>query len=168
MTNTTKVEPSVITREYNAPIQLVYECWTQIDHLIQWNIPFEGFKCEYTRTDLRTGGNTLHKMTAPNGFEMWLLSEYISLTPPTEVVFNQSMATEQGEIISNPQNPNWPRTMRTTIQLAEANGKTQLTLLWEPENPTAAEIEAFEASRADHHKGWGAGLEMLGKYLQSK
>jgi hypothetical protein len=35
--------------------------------------------------------------------------------------------------------PNWPKEMRTTINLEEANGKTQLQLIWQPIDPTKEE-----------------------------
>jgi uncharacterized protein YndB with AHSA1/START domain len=75
------VEPTVLTREYDAPKQLVFDTWTQPDHLKHWQFPFTGFKCEFARADITPGGSSLHKMTAPNGFEMWLLTKYESITP---------------------------------------------------------------------------------------
>jgi hypothetical protein len=53
-------------------------------------------------------------------------TKYEEITPPTSIVFRQYPANEAGDIISNPQMPNWPKEMRTTINLEEANGKTQL------------------------------------------
>ena len=57
--------------------------------------------------------------------------------------------------------------MRTTINLEEKDGKTLLQLFWLPVEPTQAEAEAFEASRAQHANGWGSGLQQLETYLQS-
>lgn len=163
--NEIKVEPTILTREYNAPRQLVFDAWTQVEHLSNWQFPFKGFKCEFAVTDIKPGGATLHKMTAPNGFEMWLLTKYEAITPPESIVFRQYNSNEAGDILPNPQNPNWPKELRTTILLEEADGKTRLQLIWQPINPTKEEAEAFESSRSEHGKGWGAGLEMLDSYL---
>jgi len=159
------VEPTILTREYNAPRQLVYDAWTQPDHLRNWQFPFKGFTCEFVSADIKPGGSSLHKMTAPNGFEMWLLTKYEALTPPESLVFRQYNSNEASDILPNPKMPSWPKEMRTTIKLEEVNGKTKLQLIWQPISPTREEIETFEASRAEHDKGWGGGLEMLDEYL---
>ncbi|MGW8247964.1 MAG: SRPBCC family protein [Acidiferrobacterales bacterium] len=160
------VEPTILTREYDAPRQLVFEAWTNPDHLKNWQVPFKGFICEFHHADIKPGGSSLHKMTAPNGFEMWLLTRYEAITPPESLVFRQYVSNEAGDILPNPQNPNWPKEMRTTINLREEGGKTRLELIWQPIDPTRAEAEAFEASRPEHDKGWGGGLEMLVSYLE--
>lgn len=159
------VEPTILTREYQAPRQLVFDAWTRPEHLIHWNFPFKGFVCEYLTADITPGGSSLHKMTAPNGFEMWLLTKYEEITPPDGLVFRQYNSNADGDILPNPQMPNWPKEMRTTIQLEEAGDATKLTLIWQPVNPTREEAETFEATRADHGKGWGGGLEQLDLYL---
>ncbi len=161
------VEPTILTREYAAPRQLVFEAWTRPEHLVNWQFPFPGFRCEFIHARIDPGGTSLHKMTAPNGFEMWLLTRYESITPPESLVFRQYNSNEAGEILSNPQNPDWPRELRTTVQLEDLGERTRLQLIWQPIDPTPAEAAAFEASRAEHGKGWGGGLEQLDGYLRS-
>ena len=163
--NAVTVEPTVLKREYDAPMQLVYDAWTQPEHLQKWQVPMPGIKFEFAHADIKEGGTTLHKMTMPNGFEMWLLTTYEELNPPTSLVFRQYMSNEAGEKLPNPQNPNWPKELRTTIKLEEVDGKTKLQLIWQPVEPTQEEADAFEASRPEHGKGWGAGLEQLHQYL---
>ena len=163
--NEITVEPTILTREYNAPRELVFEAWTKAEHLQNWQVPFKGFQCEFAYAEIKPGGSSLHKMTAPNGFEMWLLTKYEKIAPPESIVFRQYNSNEAGDILPNPQNPNWPRELRTTILLEEIDGKTKLQLIWQPINPTKEEAEAFEASRSEHDKGWGGGLEQLDAYL---
>lgn len=164
--NNITVEPTILTREYDAPMQLVFEAWTQPEHLKNWQFPQKGFVCDYVRADIKAGGSSLHKMTAPNGFEMWLLTKYEEISPPDKLVFRQYVSNKAGDILPNPQMPNWPKELRTTILLEEDGGKTRLQLIWQPINPTKEEAEAFEASRPDHDKGWGGGLEQLVAYLK--
>lgn len=165
--NEISVEPTILVREYDAPRQLVFEAWTEPEHLKHWQVPFKGFQCEFAHADIKPGGSSLHKMTAPNGFEMWLLTKYEAITPPESLIFRQYVSNEAGDILPNPQMQNWPEEMQTTILLDEVNGKTQLQLIWQPINPSKEEAEAFEASRAEHGKGWGGGLEQLVEYLQT-
>lgn len=159
------VAPTILTRDYDAPIELVFEAWTRAEHLQNWQVPFDGFKFEFAHADIRPGGFTLHKMTAPNGFEMWLKTEYRSVTPHTELAFVQYTSNEAGEFVPNPKMPDWPRNLLTTIKLEAIENKTRLQLIWQPIDPGDAEAQAFDQSRAEHGAGWGAGLEQLAAYL---
>lgn len=104
----------------------------------------------------------------PNGHEMWLFTKYEEVTSPEKLVFLQYMSNEQGDILPMPHIPNWPKDMLATLTFEEiSESTTKLTFLWEPRNPTPEELEAFEATRADHGKGWGAGMEQLHNYLTS-
>mgnify|MGYP000161391145 CR=1 FL=1 len=158
------VEPSVLRKDYNAPMQLVYDAWTQEQHLCQWQVPNKDIACEYKFADIKSGGSALHKMTMPNGNEMWLLTEYHELTPPDTIIFTQYESNENGDI-NPPTMPNWPKEIRATIKLSETDGITSMQFIWQPINPTLEEAEAWEASRSQHGKGWGGGFEMLANYL---
>ncbi len=163
-----KVEPSVITREFDAPRQLVFDAWTQVEHLNNWMFPMPGCSCDFVSADIKDGGTSLHKITMPNGHQMWLFTRYEEVQSPDRLVFLQYMSNEDGDIVPNPQMPNWPRDMVATLEFEDTTaGGTKLTFYWEPRNPTPEEIEVFEASRADHGKGWGAGMEQLHNYLGS-
>ena len=159
------VEPTVLTREYDAPMQLVFEAWTQADHLKNWQVPQKGVTCEYVSADIRSGGSALHKMTMPNGYEMWLLTKYEEVTPPDTIVFRQYMSNEAGDILPNPQMPNWPKEMRATVKLEDLGGRTKMQFIWGPVDATPEEIETFNASRDQHGAGWGGGFEILADYL---
>ena len=168
MNSSIKVEPSILSREFNAPRQLVFDAWTQVEHLTQWMFPMQGCKCEYVSADIKTGGSSLHKVIMPNGHEMFLLTKFEEVSSPDKIVFLQYMSNAEGEIVPSNHMPNWPKDMRATVLLEGDGDKTQLTFLWEPVNPTKEEAEAFEASRSEHGKGWGAGLEQLHLYLSAK
>lgn len=159
------VEPSILTREFDAPRQLVFETWTQPEHLKHWNFPQKGFTCEYIRSDIKPGGSSLHRMMAPNGYEMWLLTKYEEISEPDGLVFRQYISNAAGEVLDNPMMPNWPKELQTTVILEEADGKTKLKLIWQPINPTQAEAECFESTRSQHSIGWGGGLDQLTIYL---
>lgn len=159
------VAPSIFTREFNAPRQLVFDAWTQVDHLINWMFPQVGFVCEYVTTEIKTGGSTLHKMTAPNGHEMWLFTKYEKVTSPDTIIFRQYNSNADGDILPGHM-PDWPNEMLATVLLEEINGKTKLELIWQPMEVTQAEIDAFEASRSQHVNGWGSGFDQLATYLE--
>ncbi len=165
MTNT-DVAPSVITREFDAPRDLVFDAWTKVEHLSNWMFPMPGCTCEYVSANIEAGGESLHKVTMPNGHEMWLLTKYVELSAPHRLVFLQYMSNESGDVLTPGHIPNWPQHMLATLEFeALSDAKTKLTFYWQPQDPTAEEIEAFEATRADHQGGWGAGMDQLANYL---
>jgi uncharacterized protein YndB with AHSA1/START domain len=53
--NSTADRELVITRELNAPIELVWEVWTNPEHLAQWWGP-DGFTNTISKMDMNPGG----------------------------------------------------------------------------------------------------------------
>lgn len=128
--------------------------------------PMQGCTCEFVSANIVDGGASLHKVTMSSGNEMWLFTKYETVQAPNKLVFLQYMSNEHGEIIQMSHMPNWPKDMLATLIFeAVSENKTKLTFYWEPRNPTPDEIAAFEATRADHSKGWGAGMAQLTHYL---
>ena len=165
--NQNTLTPSKIVKEFNAPRQLVFDAWTHVEHLNNWMFPMQGCSCEFVKADIQTGGSSLHKVTMPNGHEMWLFTQYKEVSSPDKLVFLQYFSNENGDIVPMQHVPNWPKDMLATLLFEETDGKTTITFLWEPRNPTVEEVIAFEATRADHGKGWGAGMQQLQIYLSS-
>ncbi|NQV13845.1 SRPBCC domain-containing protein [bacterium] len=165
--NIITLEPSIFTREFNAPIQLVFDAWTQPEHLKNWMFPQAGFTCEYVSADIKSGGSSLHKMITPDGYEMWLLTKYEEVNSPDTLVFRQYNSNQAGDILPNMQMPTWPKEMRATVKLEEVGGTTKLQLIWQAIDPTKEEAETFEASRSQHGNGWNGGFEQLAIYLET-
>ena len=160
-----KVEPSILVREFDAPRDLVFAAWTQVEHLNNWMFPMPGCKCEFVSANISSGGDSLHKITMPNGMEMWLFTRYEDVAPPQRLVFFQYMSNPEGEIVANPRMPTWPKDMRATLEFEAIGERTKLTFYWEPINPTQEEADTFESMRDQN--GWTAGLEQLQTYLAS-
>jgi len=169
MNNETEItiKPSILTREFDAPKQLVFDAWTKPEHLKNWNIPMKGVTCEYVSADIRTGGSSLHKMIMPNGHEMWLLTKYEEINEPDSLVFRQYMSNEAGDILPNTMMPDWPKEMQASIFLEEVDGKTQLKFIWQPINPTQKEADCFENAGEQAKKGWDGALGLLTAYLET-
>ncbi len=157
--NEISVEPIILTRELDAPSELVFDAWTLPEHLKNWMFPQKGFTCEYISADITPEGFSHHKMIAPNGQEMWLLTKYEEINKPKGLIFRQYASNEAADIASNP--------MMARIGLEEKDGKTMLTLTWQPINPTQEEADAFEKSRAQQAGGWSGSFEQLSAYLET-
>ena len=102
-----------LTRTFNAPVQLVWEAWTQPEHITQWWGP-AGMEIKVVEHDFRPGGKWKYTMQMPDG------SEFIS-----DGVYRQIV---KHEIIISSANFK-PMTEGVEIQaLFEANGdKTNFT-----------------------------------------
>lgn len=162
------VVPSKIVREFDAPRQLVFDAWTQVKHLNHWMFPMAGCKCEFVSANIVDGGSSLHTITMPDGNQMWLLTRYEEVVSPERLVFLQYFSNEQGDELEMPHIPNWPKHMLATLHFeAISANRTKLTFLWKPRDATKDEVEAFESTRSDHEKGWGAGMEQLHNYMES-
>ena len=49
-----------------------------------------------------------------------------------------------------------------------SDGNVKITFYCEPRDPTDKELAVFEASKLDHQKGWGAGMDQLASYPETR
>jgi uncharacterized protein YndB with AHSA1/START domain len=47
-----------------APVEKVWECWTDPKHIVKWNHASDDWHSPYAQNDLRVGGNFLTRMEA--------------------------------------------------------------------------------------------------------
>jgi uncharacterized protein YndB with AHSA1/START domain len=78
----------VITRQFSAPAQLVYDVMTTAEHVRQWWGAGYGTMtaCEI---DLRVGGRWHFAQTTPDGREVSFSGEYLELDPPGHMVHTE-------------------------------------------------------------------------------
>ena len=75
----------VLTREFDAPIQLVFDALTKPEHVRNWFAPFT---CEVTECsiDLRVGGEYHIVFVTEDGTECSFRGTYLEVEPPTRTV----------------------------------------------------------------------------------
>jgi uncharacterized protein YndB with AHSA1/START domain len=75
----------LITRKFDAPIELVFDVLTKPEHLNNWFAPFG---CEMTECsiDLRVGGNYHQVFVTEDGKECSFRGTYLEVEPPTRTV----------------------------------------------------------------------------------
>jgi uncharacterized protein YndB with AHSA1/START domain len=156
--------PFVISREFNAPRARVWAAWTEVEHLKKWFGP-AGFVMTQCKLDLRPGGIFHYCMRGPDGKEMWGKWVFRDIVAPERIALVNSFSDAAGGITRPPMAPTWPREMLSTTTFSEKNGKTTLTLEWQPINATPEEIATFEAGRAGMTQGWNGTMEQLTSYL---
>jgi uncharacterized protein YndB with AHSA1/START domain len=116
-----KDEQILITREFNAPKDLVYKAYTEPELVKRW---WSGQRGEMTscEIDLRVGGTWRYVMEATNGFEVAFHGEYRDLVPNERIV-----TTEVYEGLPEDQQPE--EDVVNIVSFTEADGRTTLTLL---------------------------------------
>ena len=91
MTTTPALDPEldlVLTREVNAPREILYMCWTTPEHLVHWFVP-KPHKVTACDLDVRVGGrcNTTFEV---EGNEMQNNGVYLEVVPNEKLVFTDA------------------------------------------------------------------------------
>lgn len=161
----THKEVFIINRSFDAPIETMFEMWSNSVHVARWTPP-TGFTMEFARADIRAGGESFYSMT--NGqFTMYGRAEYLEIRRPDLLRYAQSFADKDGNLSRHPMAPVWPEKMLTTVQLtAEGPMQTRVTIQWEPYGAaTPEEVAAFAQARAGMTQGWTGSFDKLEEVL---
>jgi uncharacterized protein YndB with AHSA1/START domain len=155
-----------LTRTFAAPRALVWQVYSQAEHLAKWWGP-KGFTWISGTLDLRPGGVFHYGMRAPTGQEMWGKFVYHEIAAPERLVFTNSFSDESGATSRAPFNPNWPLEVMNTVTFTEKDGMTVIAMTGSPFNATAEEQAVFEAMRTSMDQGFKGTLDQLEAYLAS-
>jgi uncharacterized protein YndB with AHSA1/START domain len=158
----------VINRSFDAPLEVMFEMWTNPMHFSQW-LPPIGFKMEFIRSDIKPGGSTFYFMSNDAGMKMYGRAEYLKIEKPDRIIYTQQFCDEKENISRHPMLATWPATMLTTVNLtAEGPDRTRVTVTWEPYGTaTREEIETFVKMRGSMTQGWTGSFDKL-EWLLSK
>jgi uncharacterized protein YndB with AHSA1/START domain len=149
-------EQILITREFDAPRELVYEAWTNPELVKRWWHANRG-TTELIESDLRVGGRWRYVMVADDGMQVAFHGEYRELVPNERVVTTEvyeglpeGVSEEEGSTVN-------------TVTFAEADGRTTVTLLIRAANKTSR--DAIIASGME--SGLQDALDLLEQVAQS-
>ena len=157
----------VISRVFEAPRALLWQCFTEPEHMRQWWGPKDSTVVA-SKMDLRVGGTYHGAMRDPSGRVMWAKFVYREIVPPERLVWVHSFSDENGGLTRHPLSPTWPLELLTTVTFEdEPDGKTKLTLRWTPLNATAEEQKTFDSSHDGMTQGWNGSFERLAAYLRA-
>jgi len=157
-------KPFIISREFDAPRDLVWKSWTEAERLKQWWGP-KGFIVHFCKVELRPGGIFHYGMTAPDGSDMWGRFVYREIEALRRLVFISSFSDPGGGISRHPGHLSWPLQMLSTVTFQEANGRTTVTLQWEAFEATDLERKTFQDGMDSMQQGWTGTFEQLTDYL---
>jgi len=110
----------VMERQFTAPRTLMFQVFTQPEHLKRWWAP-QPYTIPVCTIDLRPGGIWHYCMRSPEGQDQWARSVYREIVPPEKLVYTSTFADEHANPIEG-----IPEHL-TTVIFTEKAGKTRVT-----------------------------------------
>lgn len=156
----------IITHEFNASVEKVWQAWTDPEKIKQWWGP-EGFSAPSIENDLRVGGRYVYAMHGPAGTEwdrdMYSGGEYKEIVPNEKLVATDYFCDENGNKISpvdsELESPDFPDEQEVTVLFQSLDGgRTRLTIIY-PKPETEAEWQAM--LKSGMQEGWQSSLNKL-------
>ena len=121
----------VIERIFEAPVDLIWQMWIQPEHFKKWYGP-KGFTVPVVEMDVRVGGKRLICMASPDGsMKMWTTGEYTEIVPNERLVYTESPADENGNVVSPSamgMPDGYPATTEVTVLLEDLGGRTKMVM----------------------------------------
>ena len=123
----------VIERTFEAAVDLIWQMWTQPEHFKKWYGP-KGFTVPVAEMAVRVGGKRLvcMEMQRPDGsMKMWTTGEYMEIIPNERLVYTESMADENGNVVSPSamgMPDGYPATTEVTVLLEDLGGRTKMVM----------------------------------------
>jgi uncharacterized protein YndB with AHSA1/START domain len=82
-----------ITKDFDAPHDLVWDAYTKAELLDQWWAP-KPFSSRTKEMNFEEGGKRFYAMVSPEGDERWSVQKYTSITPKTNFKFFNAFSDE--------------------------------------------------------------------------
>jgi uncharacterized protein YndB with AHSA1/START domain len=127
--STASPQPVVMERIFDAPPDLVWQAWTDPEHLKRWWGP-QSFTAPVAQIDLRVGGKYLFCMQDPDGNQFWSTGTYKEIVPGERLVCTDSFADEHGNIVSAESYgmEGFPLELEVVVTFEDLGGKTRMTV----------------------------------------
>lgn len=149
-----------IVRDFAAPREVVFACWTQPEHFQQWWGP-EGFTAPSCRIDPRTGGVMHVSMAWPDGREVWTRGVFREVVAPERLLAWTHFSDRDGNFV-RPQHyglvDDFPAYLLMLVTFEDRGGATRMTVRQSVPVEVAKRQGAFE--------GWKSSLNKLASHLE--
>ena len=138
-----------IKRTFDTPVDLVWNAWTQAEHLSQWWGP-PGMNVDIQEHNLNVGGTWKYVMQMPDG------NDFISEGKYSEIVELQKIVTSADFK---------PMTEGVELQLhfEDNDGKTEFTF----KCVHATEEYSKQQENMGFYKGWGSAFDRLENHINA-
>lgn len=125
----------------NAPVQKVWEYWTNPEHIKQWNNASDDWHTPWVKADFREGGNFVARMEARDGstgFDFGGVYNVLRTNQYIEYTIGDGR--------------------KVKVNFAPINNTTKVTEIFEAENMNPVDMQ---------RKGWQAILDNFKKYTEN-
>lgn len=149
-----------ITREFDAPREMVFKAWTDPELVKKWWGP-NGVENEVDAWDATPGGKINLTMVAgpdlgPMAGQRWpMTGEFKEIVSPSKLVFIGNAIVDGKEILEN----------LTTVTLEENDGKTKITVHVQV---TKAVMPEAEGPLMGMEMGWNQQLDKLVDFIKEE
>lgn len=129
-----------VTANIKAPLTMVWKCWTEPNHVQNWNFANNDWHCPTAESDFTIGGEFHYMMAAKDGsfsFDFWGTFMNIQEEKSLEIILGDGR--------------------KMTVLFEGIGEETIITELFEPE-----EINSIELQK----EGWQAILDNFKKYAE--
>jgi uncharacterized protein YndB with AHSA1/START domain len=154
----------VMSRTVKAPRQLVWEVYTQKEHLEKWFGP-PGFIVKIPTMEFRPGGMMHYYMDVPNAGKMWGKWIFKEIVPIEKLVNIVSFSDEQAGYSRHPMAPTWPVETESTMLMEDMGDETKITIYWKAIHASKDECELFDNSHDNMNQGMSGTFAQLDTYL---
>jgi uncharacterized protein YndB with AHSA1/START domain len=131
ITKSVKKKDLIVTRIFDAPVELVWKAWTVSEQVMRWWGP-AGFTSPVAIIDFREGGTSLVCMRSPEGQDFYNTWEYKKTVPMELIEFIQTFADKDGkkaDPVAHGLPPDFPQDVHTAVTFkAGGNNETVLTV----------------------------------------
>jgi uncharacterized protein YndB with AHSA1/START domain len=155
MSTTSESKEINIVRIYDAPVQAVWDAWTDPAQVAQWWGP-RGFTLTTHSKDLRAGGHWTYTMHGPNGTDYPNSTAYLEVEPLSKLVYDHGA------------NDDRPPMFRVTVLFTEVGGKTRMDMTMGLPTPEAAAQTRQFIKQAGGDATWDRLAEYLAKRLSDQ
>lgn len=155
MTETNESKEIRIQRTYDAPLQAVWDAWTDPAQTAQWWGP-RGFTLTTHSKDLRTGGHWHYTMHGPDGTDYPNTTHYLEVEPLARLVYDHGG------------NDDRPPLFRVTVVFSEEDGKTRMDMRMGLATAEAATQTRQFIKQAGGNATWDRLAEYLAKQLSDR
>lgn len=121
----------VVTRVFDAPVELVWKAWTDPKHVMRWWGP-KNFTSPTCEIDFREDGTSLVCMRSPEGQDFYSTWEYRKIVPMQRIEYVHNLADKDGrkiDPVTVGMPPDFPQDVLNVITLkAKGDNKTEMTM----------------------------------------
>ena len=156
----------VITRIFEAPVELVWKYWTEPEYSKRWWAP-KDFTCSVSKIDFKVGGKYFSCMRGkmPDGkiTEVCSTGVYKEIIPLKKLVMSDSFADKKGNVVPASHygfEGFFPMNLLITVTFENLKDKTKITL----KHSGLEDVD--DKMKSDMEQGWSQMFDKLNKIIK--